>query len=59
MAADETSLIIGGLPRSDELAEFASFEEWWATVAADYPETPTEEQPGFVPRRSSPFGGSP
>jgi hypothetical protein len=54
-AAGETSLIVGGLPRSDELDEFKTFEEWWATIAPDYPDVPPEEAPGFVPRRS-PFG---
>lgn len=39
-AEGETSLNIGGLPRGDELAEFATFEEWWATIAPHYDDVP-------------------
>jgi hypothetical protein len=40
VAAGETSLIIGGLPRGDEMDEFGSFEEWWATIAPNYSDVP-------------------
>jgi hypothetical protein len=47
--AGETSLIVGGLPRSDELDEFATFEEWWATIAPHYSDVPPEEERGWTP----------
>ena len=50
LAAGEPSLNIGGLPRSDELAEFESFEAWWATIAPHYSDVPPEEL-GPVSRR--------
>ncbi len=40
LAAGEASLNVGGLPRSDELAKFANFEEWWATIAPHYDDVP-------------------
>ena len=40
LAAGEASLTVGGLPRSDELGKFASFEEWWATIAPHYDDVP-------------------
>jgi hypothetical protein len=46
--AGEMVLNVGGLPRGDEMAKFATFEEWWQTVAPFYPEVPNEEAPGFV-----------
>jgi hypothetical protein len=46
-AEGETSLNVGGLPRGDELAEFKTFEEWWATIAPDYSDVPPEEPPGY------------
>jgi hypothetical protein len=51
-AAGETSLMVGGLPRSDELAEFESFDAWWATVAPFYSEVPPVEEHRFAPPRS-------
>jgi hypothetical protein len=54
-ALNETSLIVGGLPRSDEMAGFATFEEWWATIAPHYSDIPPEEAPGFVSRGAA-FG---
>jgi|GEM_PF-6904266 len=41
-AIGETSLVVGGLPHSDEFAGL-SFEDWWATIAPYYPEVPPEE----------------
>lgn len=43
LAAGETRLNVGGLPRGGELAKFASFDEWWATVAPHYSEVPPVE----------------
>jgi hypothetical protein len=56
--AGEMQLNIGGLPRGDEMARFATsdggfdFDAWWATVAAHYPEVPDPEPVGY--RRPSP-----
>src|SRR5258706_10364677 len=38
LALSEPSLIVGGLPDSLEEMGFATFDEWWNTVAADYPD---------------------
>ena len=60
LAAGETALNVGGLPRSDEYAKFATsdggfdFEAWWATVAPFYPDVPPEEPAGY--RRPSRLG---
>ena len=32
------------------MARFATFEDWWQTVAPFYPEVPDEEPAGFVRR---------
>jgi hypothetical protein len=46
--AGEMAINVGGLPRGDEMARFATFEDWWQTVAPFYPEVPDEEPAGFV-----------
>jgi hypothetical protein len=51
VAAGETSLIIGGLPRGDEMDEFGSFEEWWATIAPNYSDVPECETSWTAPAR--------
>lgn len=51
--AGELSLIVGGLPRGDELAEFADFETWWATIAPHYSDVPPEEKAGYARRSQS------
>jgi hypothetical protein len=58
IAAGETLLTIGGLPRGEEeMASFATFEEWWAARCAPfYDEVPPCEGPGYE-RRSSSYGG--
>lgn len=56
IAAGETSMNVGGLPRSDELAQYKTFEELWAVIGVDYPEVPPCEGQGYE-RRSSPYGG--
>ncbi|MET4801413.1 hypothetical protein [Bradyrhizobium sp. LB11.1] len=43
LAAGEARLNVGGLPRSDELERFGSFEEWWATIAPHYSDVPPVE----------------
>jgi hypothetical protein len=50
--AGEMVINVGGLPRGDEMAKFATFEDWWQTVAPFYPEVPDEEPAGFVRRGS-------
>jgi hypothetical protein len=50
--AGEMALNVGGLPRSDELAKFATFEEWWTTVAPFYSDVPDCEPVGY--QRPSP-----
>ncbi|MET4752562.1 hypothetical protein [Bradyrhizobium sp. RT11b] len=50
MAAGETSINIGGLPRSDELARYKTFEELWAAIGVDYPEVPPCEPAGSTRR---------
>ncbi|NEU95665.1 hypothetical protein [Bradyrhizobium uaiense] len=50
IAAGETALVVGGLPRSDELAAFPDFESWWASIAEHYPEVPPEEPAGYARR---------
>ncbi|TCU75299.1 hypothetical protein EDE08_103519 [Bradyrhizobium sp. R2.2-H] len=42
----ERALNVGGLPRSDELAGFSSFEEWWSTIAPHYDDVPPEQARG-------------
>lgn len=50
LAAGEASLTVGGLPRSDELDKFASFEEWWATIAPHYDDVPPVTSRGGAAR---------
>jgi hypothetical protein len=50
--AGEMAMNVGGLPRGDEMARFATFEDWWQTVAPFYPEVPDEEEAGYVRRGS-------
>ncbi|UQD95230.1 hypothetical protein [Bradyrhizobium japonicum] len=45
-AAGEMALTVGGLPRSDELAGFHTFEEWWSTIAPHYSDVPPEQSSG-------------
>lgn len=45
-AAGEMALTVGGLPRSDELEGFNSFEEWWSTIAPHYDDVPPEQPRG-------------
>ncbi len=56
ITAGETSMNVGGLPRSDELAHYKTFEELWAVIGVDYPEVPPCERQGYE-RRRSPCGG--
>jgi hypothetical protein len=46
--AGELQLNVGGLPGEDEMAQFATFEDWFAYVQPDYSEIPPEEPAGFV-----------
>jgi hypothetical protein len=56
--AGEMAMNVGGLPRDDELARFATsdggfaFDDWWETVAPYYPEVPDPEPVGY--RRPTP-----
>jgi hypothetical protein len=53
IAAGETSLVVGGLPRGeDEMAGFADFEAWFQHVQPNYSDVPPEEAPGYAPKRS-------
>ena len=45
--AGEMALNVGGLPRGDELDKFATFEDWWASIAEHYPEVPDPEPAGY------------
>ena len=50
-AEGEMSLNVGGLPRGGEIHEkFATFEDWWATVAPYYAEVPPEEPQSYIHR---------
>jgi hypothetical protein len=55
--AGEMSIIVGGLPRSDEYAKYRradgefDFDRWWSEVVAPhYPDVPPEEPAGFQRR---------
>jgi hypothetical protein len=37
------TMIVGGLPRGDELEEFATFEEWWESLGPHSDVQPMEE----------------
>ena len=47
-AAGETRLIVGGLPGSDEMEEFETFEAWFQHVQPNYSDVPDPEPEGFV-----------
>jgi hypothetical protein len=53
--AGELQLNVGGLPGEDEMAQFSTFEEWFAYMQPNYSEVPPEEPPGYA-RRTSRLG---
>ena len=51
--AGKMNLTVGGLPRSDEMARFATFEDWWQTVAPFYPKSRTKNRTALCGNVSS------